>query len=150
MSPLTLRKHSRIFVSDEHLAWAPEKARKLRKKYGNLVRSQHTKLSDMLAAHQQEVFDIMQQQTKAWRDQRETERLAQLANATSVAANGGHGLGRASMRLPPAARVDESVEDLRGGRLRGNGTPGPRSPTKLPPMGTFEISSPLRSPAKRP
>lgn len=104
----------------------------------------------MLAEHQEEVFNIMLQQTKAWTDQREAARLTQRANTSSVAANGGNGLGLAGMRIPPAARYDDSMEDLRGARLRGNGTSGPRSPTKLPPMGTFEISSPLRSPAKRP
>ncbi|KAF2640892.1 hypothetical protein P280DRAFT_518234 [Massarina eburnea CBS 473.64] len=45
--------HSLIFIEHEHPVWDPTRARKLRRKWGHLVRSDKSKLEDMLVHHKE-------------------------------------------------------------------------------------------------
>ncbi|EOD53108.1 putative histone deacetylase protein [Neofusicoccum parvum UCRNP2] len=61
--------YSHIFVADHHAAWDPSRQRKLRKKYGNVLRSPHNDIPNMLEGHRDAVVDIMLQKTEDWREE---------------------------------------------------------------------------------
>lgn len=135
-------------MSDDHAAWLPERARKLRRKYGALVRSPHTNLNDMLGEHQGQVFNSMLEQTKRWREAREAAKISQTQK--SEASNGGLAVGlHNNQTLAPDSGLATMRNDARLTTAESPHAGGLRSPPKLPPMGTFEVTSPLRSPAKR-
>lgn len=62
-------EYSHIFVADNHAAWDPSRQRKLRKKYGNVLRSPHSDLSNMLEEHRDTVTDVLLQKTEEWREE---------------------------------------------------------------------------------
>src|ERR1700761_9378189 len=101
---LTATQHSLVFVADNHSVWMPERSRKIRKKYGMLVQSPFENLNEMLVEHQDRVFDVMDQQTRPWQEQRAAKAPRQAQNAMAMALNGGSGLGLSNMRLPAAQR----------------------------------------------
>lgn len=156
------RKHSMVFVSEDHACWDPSRQRKNMKKYGALVRSPTTNLNEMLMEHKGEVFGHLLQQTTLWREEQDKEKAK---SRVSTSATAGDSLGMGLGLLPPAVQpedvtgLDGSSNGNGNGKLRGGnltatpnpgGNSGRRSPTKLPPIGTFEVTSPLRSPSKRP
>lgn len=151
------RRHSLIFVSESHAVWDPNRQRKVSKKYGTLVKSAESNIDRMLLEHKTQVFAHLENLTAAWREEQEHKNAN--SNPTNAADKIGLGLGP----LHSATRVDDdAMLDGTGngnGRLRDGsrtstpnpgGNSGRRSPTKLPPIGTFEVASPLRSPNKRP
>lgn len=142
-------KHSLVFVADDHGAWAPDRARKLRKKYGTLIRSPHTNLNDMLAEHKDQVCNKMWELTQRWRDEQVAAKTTPQVNLDSAIMQNAN--GATSRRQTP--RLDPDVQAARVA-VRGGGTPSPRSaglksPVKMPPMGIFEVSSPARGSPRR-
>ncbi|OJD28706.1 histone deacetylase [Diplodia corticola] len=61
--------NSHIYVANNHAAWDPTRQRKLRKKYGYVIRSPHSDLSNMLEEHRDVVTDTMLQSTEEWREE---------------------------------------------------------------------------------
>lgn len=61
--------YSHIFVAEHHAAWDPSRQRKLRKKYGNVLRSPHNDIPNMLEGHRDAVVDILLQKTEDWREE---------------------------------------------------------------------------------
>lgn len=59
---------SLVFVSNAHAAFAPERIKKIKRRYGNVVRSPETDLQEMLAMHKREVTERMLTLTQDWRD----------------------------------------------------------------------------------
>jgi hypothetical protein len=51
-----------VWVAENHGVWSPDRQRKLRKKYGKLVKSSQTSVNDMLAQHQKEFFGKLAEQ----------------------------------------------------------------------------------------
>ncbi|PSN68434.1 putative histone deacetylase [Corynespora cassiicola Philippines] len=51
--------HSLIFVEKDHAVWDPSRQRKLRKKWGKLVKSNKDNLNSMLVEHEQEVQELL-------------------------------------------------------------------------------------------
>ncbi|KAH7025471.1 histone deacetylase [Macrophomina phaseolina] len=60
---------SHVFVANNHAAWDPARQRKLRKKYGNVLRSQHSDLSEMLEEHRATVTEVLLSKTEEWREE---------------------------------------------------------------------------------
>lgn len=136
-------QHSLVFVANDHAAWDPARAKKLRRKYGALVRSDHVNMNDMLAEHRDQVFNTILEQTKKWRE----HSVAQQQQQTAPDTLNGVLEGR-KHRLPDDLLATPGL-NVRGAPLGSPPASGTRTPTKLPPMGTFEVTSPLRSPAPR-
>ncbi|OCK79599.1 hypothetical protein K432DRAFT_63137 [Lepidopterella palustris CBS 459.81] len=118
-------QHSLVFVANNHLAWDPSRTRKLRKKYGKLVRSPHTNLNEMLAEHKSEVTRLLLEDTEGWRKEQAQHNSTKRSAANSFSLR----LDERDMR---AASVPNSL----------------RSPG-MPPVGMFTVSSSPRSPIKR-
>lgn len=141
-------KHSTVFVADDHGAWAPDKAKKLRKKYGALVRSPHTNLNDMLAEHKDQVCNKMWELTKTWRDEKAAA-AAKAAQRSSRDATMQNGSGPQPRRQPPGLDPDMQTARvaMRGADSASPRSTGLRSPARMPPIGYF--GSPSRDPSRR-
>ena len=61
-------KHSDVYVAADHACWAPERARRLRKKYGNLHRSDYNDINEMLMENKDTVCEALREKTRAWRE----------------------------------------------------------------------------------
>ncbi|KAF2660148.1 hypothetical protein K491DRAFT_589511 [Lophiostoma macrostomum CBS 122681] len=67
--------HSHIFVANSHNAWSPERRRKPRRKYGQLVRSDYDDLNQMMESHRPEIQELLQQKRKDNEEERKASRL---------------------------------------------------------------------------
>ncbi|KAF1970095.1 hypothetical protein BU23DRAFT_214609 [Bimuria novae-zelandiae CBS 107.79] len=112
--------HSKIFVQRDHLCWEPSRARKQRKKWGRLIRSEHTQIDDMLVQHQDEVRGYLKEKKDAY---------VEGGDDTSVEGN-----MQEAARSPPPAGRQGSV------RSSANG-----EGAKLPPIGHFSVGNSLRN-----
>jgi histone deacetylase 6 len=130
---LTQPKHSLIFVANSHHLWTVERRRKIRKKYGQVRRSDCDGLNQMMDEHRAEVQGLLQQMRNEYDEKR---RRSQLADEEQQ-----------GLRSPPLP-VSTSSHRLNN----GNGRPGrastPTSP-KLPVLGFFNVSPRPQSPIKR-
>ncbi|KAK4550775.1 hypothetical protein LTR36_000354 [Oleoguttula mirabilis] len=61
---------SLVFVANEHGFWHSEFARKSRKRFGRLEKSEENTISDMLVANRKAVTDLLLRETEKWRSQR--------------------------------------------------------------------------------
>lgn len=127
----TSRQHSKIFVQNDHLCWDPSRARKHRKKWGKLIRSEHTQIDEMLARHKDEVYEYLLEKKDAFVDP---------GDDTSVDENA---LER--MRSPP---LDAGLRSPRQASVRSNGIGngnGEGEGAKLPPIGHFSVGGSARN-----
>ncbi|KAF2145942.1 uncharacterized protein K452DRAFT_220067 [Aplosporella prunicola CBS 121167] len=161
--------HSTIFVSDTHGAWDPSRQRKLRKKYGNLIRSPQSDIPNMLEEHRSQVIELLLEETEEWREEhaRELEEDAERQEKARLNA-AAHERNNALLSAPLRGLGDDR-DGHNGHGSGGAGNNGVRShptsapspatgvgrtstPTRAPPLGMFSIT-PSRgsaSPSKRP
>ncbi|KAJ4289743.1 Histone deacetylase hda1 [Kalmusia sp. IMI 367209] len=132
-------KHARIYVQPNHTVWDPTRTRKLRKKWGKLIRSEKTTLDDMLAHHMEEVQQLLLQ--KKHDDEGQSDDKTRPTDSQQ------HGQG--SLPLPMSEMQTPrqgSVPISRNGEGHG-----------MPPIGLYTIgansprspSSPLRQDSRR-
>lgn len=126
-------QHSRIFVANDHHVWDPNRTRKLRKKYGNLVRSNYTALEEMVVGHRDEVFEMLLDEKEAW----------EATDADSRAADDiAHGL-----RSPPLpSGTNTPAHRLNSAEPRAGSASASLKSPKMPPIGLFTVSGTPRSP----
>lgn len=104
-----------IFVAPDHSVWEPDRIRKAGKKYGKLIRSESSDLEEMMSEHHDQVTARLLQDTRQWRESENRKAIRD------------------------AARKLEEAEP------RSPSTPvAVRNTGRLPPMGTFTVSSPSR------
>ena len=142
-------KHSDCYVAHDHLAWSPERSRRVRRKYGNLKRSDFNDLSEMLIAAKDDVEQRMYDETRTWREE-EKRKAAAPPPATQrlPAVRAGHSFGeelKAPPSLPhspflgygsaPQFQPDIPVRSSPNASPRRDGLKSPVN--KLPPMGEF-------------
>ncbi|KAF2118870.1 hypothetical protein BDV96DRAFT_596684 [Lophiotrema nucula] len=133
--------HSLVFVAKSHHVWDPIRQRKLRRKYGNLKRSGHDELNEMLLEHQSEIQSLLLKKKSEYEEQ---EEQASIANRVT----------QELLKHPPLSSRTGTpkLNNLDGGH--GSVPAALRSPRdNLPPMGYFSVSSNSprspRSPMKR-
>ncbi|KAJ9665365.1 Histone deacetylase hda1 [Coniosporium apollinis] len=120
-------EHSLVFVPSDHLAWDPARQRKIKKRYGNLVRSSRKRITDLLVEHREQVQEALLECTEKWRtekaqeEERKKEALLK-ANAAVYVQN--------NLALRATEDRDSPVQ----------------SPKKQPVMGYFTATPPLRGP----
>ncbi|KIV98406.1 hypothetical protein, variant 8 [Verruconis gallopava] len=155
-------KHSSCFVAHDHQAWSPERTRRVRRKYGNLIRSGSNDLNEILLEAKENVQERMMELTRKWREY-ESRKMSvpppPTSNATSASTASsqrisnirtGHSLGDELRGALPSAKISAPYLELGGAPQFGHqpemlvrSSPGasPRreamkSPVnKLPPMG---------------
>ncbi|KAK7182955.1 histone deacetylase [Paraphaeosphaeria sporulosa] len=110
--------HSKLFVQNNHLCWDPNRARKPRKKWGKLIRSEHTTIDDMLAEHKEEVQQYLLEKKEAYVDP---------GDDTSVEENIQQPLR--SPPLPMGIRSPGSVPPTKNGH----------GDARMPPMAIFTL-----------
>jgi len=71
------QQRSMIFVADNHPAFEPDKARKLKRKHGKITRSPYTRLQEMLFEHKKEVTDKLLELTADWRREQSLKKVAE-------------------------------------------------------------------------
>ncbi len=71
------QQRSMIFVANNHPAFEPDKARKLKRKHGKITRSPYTRLQEMLFEHKQEVTDKLLELTEDWRQEQRSKIVAE-------------------------------------------------------------------------
>jgi histone deacetylase 6 len=145
-----------VFVAENHQVWSPDRARKIRRKYGCLVKSSQTNINDMLLEHKDAVFQKLQDETAEWRSEN-SKRL-----------NGGyHSPTKVDMDIdrvdPVTPRLEIASPETAGREPRlsspvkeGSETANARgvsgspnatkyeSPSRLPPLGVFSVTTPER------
>ncbi|ORY18010.1 hypothetical protein BCR34DRAFT_583276 [Clohesyomyces aquaticus] len=135
--------HSLVFVAPTHHVWDPNRKRKIRIKYGNLKRSNHTNLNEMLLEHQDEVQKYLLQKKSEFETLEVQTKLADTIQS-----------GLKSPPLPSGANTPRlNCAETRQGSV-SNSVKTPRgAPLGGPPLGFFTVSnnSPRspRSPMKR-
>ena len=166
-------RHSDVYVAQDHSCWNPERTRRLRKKYGNLRRSEFNDLNEMLKENWVEVQDKLLEMTKGWR--KDHGRLNQppppatnsrlpapgpgfskydpgfpgpryLSDSLGYAPTHREILGALQAAPPPLPHQTQAQAEM---PVRGSPSGSPnrvalRSPAKLPPMGMF-FTSPERA-----
>jgi histone deacetylase 6 len=118
-------QHSYVFVAENHAVWSPDRVRKVRKKYGRLVKSSSMNINDMLLEHREQVFAKLLDDTEEWRvaNRRSTEPV--VIKTTDQTAQS----------FTPVNIIDQSS--------RLSPSPNPMtSPGRVPPMGVFSVTSP--------
>ncbi|KAF2129034.1 hypothetical protein P153DRAFT_357507 [Dothidotthia symphoricarpi CBS 119687] len=128
-------ERSRIFVKNSHFAWDPARAKKLRRKLGNLVRSPMETLDTMLREHEEEVQSLLLKKKSEYAEDYLTSSVAD--ERPQPTANG--------LRSPlPISRAQTPRGEL-GARHEG-----PTNSVKGPPRGFFTVPSQApKSPLKR-
>lgn len=124
-------QHSNIFVGSYHYFWAPERPKKLRKRYGKLQQSPHNDLIDMLRHHQTEVTDALQRVMTEWREEMAREEEEKLRRESM----------NQFVNIKPAPMMLDGgpMSPVRGTQM--SPIPMKSPPSKVPPMGTFTVTS---------
>jgi histone deacetylase 6 len=141
-------KHSDCFVALDHQAWNPERSRRVRRKYGNLRRSGHNDLNEMLVEAKDEVQQRMLEETRTWREEEKRRTAIPPPTQRIPAMRTGLGFGD-DLKMPPSQAGSPFLGYSGGPQfsyvpdmpVRSSPTASPRrdglkSPVgKLPPMG---------------
>ncbi|KAL1601458.1 Histone deacetylase hda1 [Paraconiothyrium brasiliense] len=116
--------HSKIFVQNNHLCWDPTRARKHRKKWGKLIRSEHVQIDDMLMQHMKEVHEYLLEKKAAFVDHGDDN--------TSVEDNS----QQQPLRSPPLPSGLRSPQGSVPLSRNGNGD---EARSRLPPIAYFNV-----------
>ncbi|KAF2200256.1 Arginase/deacetylase [Delitschia confertaspora ATCC 74209] len=131
--------HSLIFVAENHHVWAPERTRRLRRKYGQLRKSSSTHLEQMLLIHRKQVTDLLLAEKEAWEETSDDSRGVEEYQYT---------------RSPPRPRstiTPNAQQESKTSREMSASAPLKSPPLRspqMPPLGLFTVSH-SRSPDKR-
>ena len=136
--PTWYYNHSLAFVSDEHHFWASDVARKPKRRFGRVQKSSQTTISDMLAEHQNQVFELLLEDTEEWRAQRPLDDEIKTNHSSPSKMP-----PVSNFALSPVPRVSTTINPAGIAAFADATSSGNRSPTKLPPISNF-ASSPRR------
>jgi histone deacetylase 6 len=142
-------QRSTVYVAENHQVWSPDRARKIRRKYGCLVKSSQTNINDMLLEHKAAVFQKLRDETADWRSENPKR------------PNGDHSLPDVEMdgvdpvTPRPASSPETAGRDRRFSTPIKDGAEGAdaggsptaaklESPGRLPPLGVFSVTTPER------
>ena len=144
-------KHSECYVAKDHQAWSPERARRIRRKYGKLIQSGSNDLNEMLMEAKEAVQKRMSEETRKWREEEARKAAAPPPTAqrlpamrTGAGASFGEEFKTQPFQSSPSLGYGGAPQfghqpDM---PVRGSPSASPRrdvmkSPVgKLPPMGT--------------
>lgn len=119
-------QHSQIFVKTTHPTWDPTRTRKLRKKWGRLVRSEKTTLDEMLGAHMDDVRRYLLERKRDVEDDALTDDDATDGPNSQQQQQG--------LRSPPLPMSDPVPQSPRQGvSMRGG------DGMRMPPVGFFSV-----------
>lgn len=155
--PSWYHQHSMVFVAENHQVWMPERARKLRKKYGYLLKSGSTNLNDMLLEHKHTVFNKLLEEVEDWKAQAGKQLNGHVYSPERMMES------KVSMTDMDRSSVSSPIKEVstpdRLGRIQRLGTPGNEdrsltarlsgspnpatySPGRMPPLGVFSVTTP--------
>ncbi|KAI7299977.1 hypothetical protein KC315_g17384 [Hortaea werneckii] len=60
---------SMVFIANHHAFWLSDFARKIRKRFGRIFKSDEESISSMLLAHQDQITDMMLEETRDWQEE---------------------------------------------------------------------------------
>jgi len=123
--------HSTVYIAHNHHVWSPDRQRKQRKKYGNLIQSNAVNLSDMVEQHRGEVFAKMLEEIPDLNSTIESQTKIDVTKVEDEITIGG----------PP------TTNDSNGESLSISGELGAVKDEVISPSGL--TSSPLKSPSLR-
>ncbi|KAF2716814.1 histone deacetylase [Polychaeton citri CBS 116435] len=140
-------RHSQVYVARDHNFWASEFARKPKRRFGRISRSNQHAISDMLYAHKQSVFDALSGATEDWRASHQANDKHDPDNDFGSDAPG---VATDRSKLPPIsnfALTSPNRVTARSPRLNLSASMGspqqkttlPSSPTKIPPGANFNL-----------
>jgi histone deacetylase 6 len=136
-----------VFVAENHPVWSPERQRKQRKKYGHLIKSEAFNLNDMLVKHHSQVFEKLMGETADLHSESTNigaETPAPRIGTEAIA------LGTDLYTSDPMDSLAGSgqtptIKDEHTSPHRLTPSPNPmRSPNRMPPLGTFTVTTPDR------
>lgn len=58
-----------VFIANQHAFWLSDFARKIRKRFGRIFKSDEESISSMLLAHKDQVTDTMLEETRDWQEE---------------------------------------------------------------------------------
>lgn len=153
-------QNSLVYVAKDHNCFNPERARRLRKKYGNLQQSEYNDLSEILLERKEEVFKEMLDRTKGW-SEAQLKAKKNLNTESSEPPSSMNGYAQSPYAQSPYAQGASAAlqynQELTVRSSPSSPIPlGPgaplRSPVRMPPVGFFGVTSPQgqgkRSPDK--
>lgn len=122
--------------------WDPSRQRKLRKKFGNIVKSPKNTMDDMLEEHLEEVQNLLLEKKSEFEE----------TNGLSSQTDEGQQFAAGGLRSPPLLSGAHTPKFPEPGS-RQEGVPNSLRSPRLPPVGLFSVSSMSprspRSPMKR-
>jgi histone deacetylase 6 len=144
-----------VYVAENHQVWSPDRARKIRRKYGCLVKSSQTNINDMLLEHRSAVFQKLRDETADWRSENPkqpnggyhspTKADVEMDGADPVTPRLEISSPETAGREPrPSTPVKDGPENA---ARRASGSPSAAkfdSPSRLPPVGVFSVTTPER------
>lgn len=131
---------SMVFVANDHSYWATEYARKPKKRFGRVNRSEQSSISDMLVEHRDEIFRTLLNETAQWRASKPESKDGMDVSDVEPARS------PSPKKMPPLSNVivSPAPKSLAAPRLASATSNGCSSPSKLPPIGNFAMPSPKR------
>jgi histone deacetylase 6 len=141
---MCLTQHSTVFVADGHSVWSPERQRKQRKKYGNLVKSERRNLNDMLSEHHSYVLNKLTEGMENFKTETAlpTSETMDTKDDIQTAIEADQMVDGMTTLTPAIAIKDEDISSP--GRVSASPHPM-RSPHRMPPVGTFTVTTPDRN-----
>ena len=127
-------------MSLAHPVWAPERQKKIRKKYGYLVQSEHRDLYSMIEAYTPQVLEKITEIVSVARAQNGPQSTdVGLGLMDGLERTNGSGGSLSSGNQSGGVMVSDTDKMDQG--LQQNSVV---ASTNLPPMGTFAVTKPLR------
>jgi histone deacetylase 6 len=138
-----------VYVAENHSVWSPERQRKQRKKYGQLVKSETFSLNDMLSTHRNEVLSRLLQDTADYH-----KPVGDVVASDVTIKRAEPNVTMSSNETLTTETADGSntsapvtIKNERESKSPNRLTPSPnplRSPNRLPPVGVFTVTTPDR------
>ena len=136
-------RHSQVFVEHEHGFWNTEVAKKPKKRFGKVERSEKESITEMLIEHKDAVFELLSSATADWKepaaanddDTMDTGNFEPVATLKSKMPP----VGNFALSPRPHPSSQTSVSSPKGRSSRRE------SPTKTPPVSNFAQTARQRS-----
>lgn len=138
-------QHSEVFVTESHPIWAPERQRKVRKRYGALTKVPERNLNDMMLNHRKKVFERIAREVADYVPDSVTSTTSKIIvnenpdtfdNGLAMVLDSNEDL----LLDAPSASLDTR---LPAGRLTPTASPGPlSSPVRTPQPGLLKVTQP--------
>jgi hypothetical protein len=145
--------HSHVFVAENHGVWSPDRTRKVRRKYGRIIKSESITINDMLLEHREQVFQKIKEETEDWRSSnQEGPNPATPVTPTAAEINNGTTDSAFPIEVKPdiggvpgePLKTPGTPSQIKSERMSASPNPVRSSPGRIPPMGMFTVTSPER------